>query len=84
VQIREYTHADWTRVWPIFREVVTAGETFAYDPGWSSEEARTVWVLAPPGRTAVACERGKVLGTAHMGANRPGRGSHVATASFGV
>jgi GNAT superfamily N-acetyltransferase len=41
-------------------------------------------VLAPPGRTVVACERGQVLGTAHMGPNRPGPGSHVATASFMV
>ena len=84
VQIREYTHADWPQIWPIFREVVTAGETFAYDPEWSSEEARNVWVLAPPGRTTVACEREQVLGTAHMGPNRPGPGSHVATASFMV
>jgi L-amino acid N-acyltransferase YncA len=84
VQIREYTHADWTQIWPIFREVVNAGETFAYDPEWSSEEARNVWVSAPPGRTVVAREGGQVLGTAHMGPNRPGRGSHVATASFMV
>ena len=84
VQIREYTHADWPQIWPIFREVVTAGETYAYDPGWSSEEARNVWVLAPPGRTVVASEGERVLGTAHMGPNRPGRGSHVATASFMV
>jgi L-amino acid N-acyltransferase YncA len=84
VEIRGYTHADWPQIWPIFREVVTAGETFAYDPEWSSEEARNVWVLSPPGRTAVACEGEQVLGTAHMGPNRPGRGSHVATASFMV
>ena len=84
MQIRAYTHVDWPQIWPIFREVVTAGETFAYDPEWSSEEARNVWVLTTPGRTAVACEGEQVLGTAHMGPNRPGRGSHVATASFMV
>ena len=84
VQIRAYTHDDWSQIWPIFREVVTAGETYAYDPGWSSEEARNLWVLAPPGRTVVASEGERVLGTAHMGPNRPGRGSHVATASFMV
>src|SRR5215212_1501465 len=82
VQIREYIDADWPTVWPIFREVVTAGETFAYDPGWSSEQAREVWVASPPGHTVVACEGPRVLGTAHMGPNRPGPGSHVSTASF--
>jgi L-amino acid N-acyltransferase YncA len=82
--IREYTDADWPSVWPIFREVVNAGDTYAYDPRWSSEQARGVWVEAPPGRTVVACGGPSVLGTAKMGPNRPGPGSHVATASFMV
>jgi L-amino acid N-acyltransferase YncA len=84
MQIREYVDADWPAIWPIFREVVAAGDTFAYDPGWSSEQAREVWVVGPPGRTVVACEGSWVLGTAHMGPNRPGPGSHVSTASFMV
>ena len=82
--IREYLDADWPSVWPIFREVVAAGDTYAYDPAWSSEQARDVWVEAPPGRTVVACDDSLVLGTAKMGPNRPGPGSHVATASFMV
>ena len=82
--IREYTNADWPSVWPIFQEVVNAGDTYAYDPRWSSEQARGVWVEAPPGRTVVACDGPSVLGTAKMGPNRPGPGSHVATASFMV
>ena len=82
--IREYTETDWPSVWPIFQEVVNAGDTYAYDPRWSSEQARGVWVEAPPGRTVVACDGSSVLGTAKMGPNRPGPGSHVATASFMV
>ena len=84
MRIRGYFDTDWPSVWPIFREVVADGDTFAYDPGWSSEEAQKVWVEAPPGRTVVACEGSRVLGTAKMGPNRPGPGSHVATASFMV
>jgi GNAT superfamily N-acetyltransferase len=84
VQIREYIDTDWPSVWPIFREVVAAGDTLAYDPGWSSEQAQNVWVEAPPGRTVVACDGFWVLGTAKMGPNRPGPGSHVSTASFMV
>jgi len=38
----------------------------------------------PPGRTLLAIEDGDVLGTAKMGPNRPGRGAHIATASFMV
>lgn len=82
VQIRDYVPADWASVWPIFRKVVAAGETYAYDPGWSTEEAKAVWVEAPPAHTVVATEGAQICGTAKMGPNRPGRGSHVCTASF--
>lgn len=82
--IREYTETDWPAVWSIFREVVAARDTYAYDPEWSSDEARNVWVEVPPGHTVVACDGSRILGTAKMGPNRPGPGSHVATASFMV
>ncbi len=84
MQIRAYVDTDWPSIWPIFRQVVTAGDTYAYDPEWSFEQAREVWVETPPGHTVVACEGSRVLGTAKMGPNRPGPGSHVSTASFMV
>lgn len=82
--IREYNESDWAAIWPIFRDVVSARDTYVYDPAWSSDEARKVWVEPPPGRTVVACDGERVIGTAKMGPNRPGPGSHVATASFMV
>lgn len=82
--IREYIDADWPSIWSIFQEIVAAGETYAYDPDWSVEQARNVWVEAPPAHTVVACDGPRVLGTAKMGPNRSGPGSHVATASFMV
>ncbi|MFC4079203.1 GNAT family N-acetyltransferase [Amycolatopsis samaneae] len=84
MRIREFAETDWPSVWPIVEEIVRAGETYTYDPAMTEGQARKVWVEAPPGRTVVAAEGGRVLGTAKMGANRPGPGSHVATASFMV
>ncbi|MBB5114029.1 GNAT family N-acetyltransferase [Micromonospora echinospora] len=85
MRIRDCTDADWDQVWPIFAGVVTAADTFAYDPAWPPDVAREVWVERPPGRTSVAVDHdGTVRGTAKMGPNRPGPGSHVATASFMV
>jgi L-amino acid N-acyltransferase YncA len=84
MRIRDYVDSDWPAIWPIFREVVSAGDTYAYDPAWSSEQAKAVWVERLPGHTVVACEGSRVLGTAKMGPNRPGPGSHFATASFMV
>ncbi|MCZ7437535.1 GNAT family N-acetyltransferase [Micromonospora sp. WMMC241] len=85
MHIRDCTEGDWPNVWPIVEDVVTAADTFVYDPAWPAEVAREVWLERPPGRTSVAVDHdGAVLGTAKMGANRPGPGSHVATASFMV
>ncbi len=82
--IRAFAEADWPQVWPIVREVVRAGETFTYDPSMTADDAHSLWIEAPPGLTVVAVDGERMLGTAKMGANRPGPGSHVATASFMV
>ena len=84
VEIREANDDDWAAIWPIFREVVRARETYAFDPEISSDAARAVWMEGPPGRTAVALFDGRVVGSAKMGPNRQGPGSHVGTASFMV
>jgi L-amino acid N-acyltransferase YncA len=84
MQVREFRASDWPQVWAIIREVVQARETFPYDPGLSEDQARAIWIEAPPGRTVVAADGDRVLGTAKMGANRGGPGAHISTASFMV
>jgi GNAT superfamily N-acetyltransferase len=84
VDIREFTETDWPAVWPILRDVVEAQETFAFDPSMTSAQAHDLWVESPPGLTVVANEANHVVGTAKMGPNRAGPGSHVSTASFMV
>jgi L-amino acid N-acyltransferase YncA len=91
VKIRDATAADWPEIWPFFEDIVRAGETYAYDPEMSGDEARALWMDGSE-RTVVAVEgegdgeggAARVLGSAVMGANRPGNGAHVATASFMV
>jgi L-amino acid N-acyltransferase YncA len=84
MEIREFAESDWASVRPIYQSVVNAGETYTYDPSWSEQQAHDVWVEPAPGRTFVAVDGDRILGTAHLGPNKPGRGSHVATASFMV
>jgi L-amino acid N-acyltransferase YncA len=84
MMIREFTDADWPQVWPIIRAIVRAGDTFAYDPAMTEAAARAIWIEAAPGQTVVAVEGARILGTAKMGPNRAGPGSHIATASFMV
>jgi L-amino acid N-acyltransferase YncA len=84
VEIREATAEDWPHIHPFFSAIVAAGETYAYPDGLSEAEAADLWMERPPGRTVVAVEGDRILGSAKMGPNRPGRGAHIATASFMV
>ncbi|MDQ1645609.1 MAG: hypothetical protein QOJ50_1793 [Cryptosporangiaceae bacterium] len=82
--IRTADPADWPRIWPFFTRIVTGGQTYAYPEDLTPDEAEALWMEQPPGRTVVAERDGEIDGSAKMGPNRPGRGSHVATASFMV
>jgi len=84
MSIRTMTEDDWPQVWPLFDEIVQAGETYAYSLDQTSEQAQVLWTMRPPGQTVVLEEDGQILGSATMGPNRPSRGSHVGTASFMV
>jgi len=84
VEIRQADIEDWPRIWPIFADIVAAGETYAYPEDLTLETARSLWMEAPPGQTVIAVDGDKVVGSAKMGPNRPGRGAHVSTASFMV
>ena len=84
MEIRETTEADWPHIHPFYRRIAEEGRTYALPPEETSDEARTYWLERAPGRTVVAIIDGVIVGSAKMGPNRPGRGSHVATASFMV
>ncbi|WP_328989916.1 GNAT family N-acetyltransferase [Kribbella sp. NBC_01245] len=85
MKIRVATEADWSAIWPFFRQIVTEGETYVYDPAMSEETARARWLLPAPAHVVVAVDaEGNILGTANMYANREGNGAHVASASFMV
>jgi L-amino acid N-acyltransferase YncA len=84
VEIRNARHEDWSQIWPFFRDIVADGETYAYPEDLTADRAEELWSPAPGGTTVVAVDGDDVLAAATIGPNRPGRGSHVATASFMV
>jgi L-amino acid N-acyltransferase YncA len=83
-RIRPATDDDWPRIWPFFSAIVAAGESYAFPEDLSVESGRGWWMASPPASTVVLEEDGRILGSATMGPNRPGRGDHVGTASFMV
>lgn len=83
--IRPYAERDWASLWPIIRGVSAAGETYVYDRDIAEARARDIWLGQAGGAVIVAeADDGSLIGTAKMGPNQAGPGSHVATASFMV
>lgn len=79
--IRPAGAQDHDAIWSILEPVYRAGETYCIDRDITREAALSDWFAAP--FTAFVAERdGVILGTSHVGMNRPGGASHVANASF--
>ncbi len=81
MNIREATEDDFDHVWPIFHEIVAAGETYAYPPETTKEEAVKIWVDAPR-KTFVFEEEGRILGTYFIKTNQTGLGDHVCNCGY--
>lgn len=81
VAIRPAHDADHDAIWAILEPVYRAGETYCIPRDIGREDALADWFERP--FTAFVAEiDGNILGTSHVGANRPGGGAHVANASF--
>lgn len=79
--IRPATDADHDAIWSVLEPVYRAGETYCIPRDIGRDAALADW-FARPFRAFVAEDEGRILGTSHIGANRPGGGSYVANASF--
>ena len=85
MHVREADVSDWEQIWPFFRQITAAGETFAYERDLNKADAARMWMVRAPARVTVAVDDdGAVIGSANMYRNRDGPGAHVASASFMV
>ena len=84
LDFRRASSADWTAIWPIFRAVVVAGDTYAYPPDISEGDAEALWMQDGSDRrfAYVAELDGKIVGTAYLKPNQIGLGDHVANAGW--
>lgn len=83
MNIREALESDFERIWPIFHEIVSAGETYAYSQDTTKEQALNIW-LKTPRKTFIAEENGNILGTYYLKTNQAGPGSHVCNCGYMV
>ena len=81
--IREIGAADFHRLWPIFRDIVAAGDTYSYPPDIAFDEAQRLWTSGGT-RCFIAEIEDACAGGYMLRANQPGLGNHVAHAGYMV
>ncbi|AUH53742.1 GNAT family N-acetyltransferase [Chromobacterium sp. ATCC 53434] len=74
---------DFAAFWPVFRAVVSARETYAFDPDMDEQAAYRLWCEAPL-ETWLAEDGGELLGSYFLKANAAGPGGHVGNCGYMV
>ncbi|UCD78622.1 MAG: GNAT family N-acetyltransferase [Desulfobacterales bacterium] len=82
MQIRKFKETDWGQVWPIIKRVFRAGETYAFSPKITEEEAHKVWIELPQETYVAADQNSALLGTYYIKPNQPGLGAHVCNCGY--
>jgi L-amino acid N-acyltransferase YncA len=80
-QIRPVKNSDRDAIWKIFREVITAGETYPIDPNISREQAFAYW-FKHNAHVFVAEQDRQIVGAYTLHPNQAAGGAHVANAAF--
>jgi L-amino acid N-acyltransferase YncA len=83
MKVRAASETDRDAIWSIFNEIIAAGDTYAFGPNMSREEALAYWFRADT-YTYVAEKGSRIAGTYILRPNQLGPGSHVANAAFMV
>ncbi|WP_370089480.1 N-acetyltransferase family protein [Ekhidna sp.] len=83
MHIRKATAEDYDAVWEIFSAVIRGGDTYVFPADTPKVDLKKHW-FAPYMETYVAEDENEIVGTYILKPNHPGRGSHIANASYMV
>lgn len=81
--IRPATREDWDAIWPIFHDIVAAGDAYAYERDTTRSQGEVIWMDQP--RQTFVCEAdGAIVGTYYIKTNQAGPGRHVCNCGYMV
>ena len=81
--VTEMTKDDFDNFWPIFKTIIEAEETYAFDPGLNQEQAYQLWCTSAE-KAFVIKEGNEVLGTYYIRPNAAGPSSHISNCGYMV
>jgi ribosomal protein S18 acetylase RimI-like enzyme len=82
IKIRPFEEKDWDAVWAVIEPVFRAGETYAFSPDISQQEAFIIWVTTPQATFVATDQDGLILGTYILKPNQPALGAHVCNCGY--
>jgi len=82
IKIRPFEADDWAATWRVIEPVFRAGETYAFSPDITEEEAYNVWVAVPSATFVAVNEINNVVGTYYIKPNQPALGAHVCNCGY--
>jgi len=82
INIRPIEEMDWPDTWSIIEPVFRSGETYAFSPEITEEEAYKVWAIIPAETFVATDESNIILGTYYLKPNQPALGSHVCNCGY--
>ena len=80
--IRPYQDQDWPSVWRIIKPVFRSGETYAFSPDITEEQASLVWIEKPEITFVAVGSDEEILGTYYIKPNQPTLGAHVCNCGY--
>lgn len=83
MQITPITLKDFEQLWPIFKSIIAAQETYTIAPDISYDEAFETWCLVPQ-KTFVSKQDGVITGSYYLKPNAAGPGSHICNCGYMV
>jgi ribosomal protein S18 acetylase RimI-like enzyme len=82
--IRKYRETDWNQVWSIVEKVFRAGESYAFSPDITEQEAHKVWIEKPLDTYVVTVDDTQIIGTYYLKPNQPELSAHVCNCGYVV
>ena len=83
IDIIEASGSHWRGIWKTLQPTFECGDTYAYPPGISEEEAKYFWFEIPQ-KTLIAVDGDEILGVYYIKPNQPGLGGHICNIGYVV
>ena len=82
MEIKKYQEAEWNQLWSIISTVFREGETYAFSPDITEDEAHSAWIESPTDTYIAVDNDNVILGTYVIKPNQPTLGSHVCNCGY--